>query len=93
MAPLMILFVALWLVRIPFAKWFETDLGPDSIWWSFPIGTFVTVVLAIAYYKYGGWRSAQMLDEEPSGQAADTGLATPAIESVGDAPDKAGSQN
>jgi len=90
MAPLMILFIALWLVRIPFAKWFEADFGADAIWWSFPIGTFVTVTLAIAYYKYGGWRSAHMMDEEPSGQAPDTGLAPPDVVTVGEANEGSG---
>jgi putative MATE family efflux protein len=88
MAPLFILFVALWLVRIPFAKYFETDYGADSIWWSFPIGTFVTVGLAMAYYRYGNWRNAQMIDEEPSGQAPDTGLAPPDMVSLGEMPDE-----
>jgi Na+-driven multidrug efflux pump len=84
MAPLLILFVSLWLVRIPFAKWYEADYGANAIWWSFPIGTFVTVALAIAYYRYGGWRGAHMLDEEPSGQAPDTGLAPPDVVAVGE---------
>ena len=59
--PLVILFVSLWLVRIPFAwvlipRWHE-----DAIWWSFPIASLLAALLSIAYYRYGGWKKAHML--------------------------------
>jgi len=60
-APLIILFVALWCVRIPFAYAFVDRWGADAIWWSFPLGSLTSMLLSSAYYRYGGWRSARML--------------------------------
>jgi Na+-driven multidrug efflux pump len=59
--PLIILFIALWLVRIPFAYALVDRWQADAIWWSFPLGSLVSMSLSIAYYRYGNWRSARML--------------------------------
>jgi putative MATE family efflux protein len=59
--PLAILFVALWLVRIPFAYMFTRVLGADAIWWSFGVGSIVSVILCTMYYRSGRWRRAHML--------------------------------
>jgi len=59
--PLLILFVALWLVRIPFAYALVERWQADAIWWSFPLGSLVSMLLSVAYYRYGGWRRARML--------------------------------
>ena len=59
--PLLILFVALWLVRIPFAYALLPHWGADAVWWSFPLGSLVSLLLTVAYYRYGGWRQTHML--------------------------------
>jgi len=59
--PLLILFFAVWVARIPFAYFFLGTLGADAIWWSFPLGSVISLVLSVAYYRFGGWRSARML--------------------------------
>jgi Na+-driven multidrug efflux pump len=59
--PLIILFIALWLVRIPFAYALVERWQADAIWWSFPLGSLVSMSLSIAYYRFGNWRSARML--------------------------------
>jgi len=84
MAPLVMLFIAIWLVRLPFAKWLTPAYGAEAIWWSFPLGSVVLIVLAVAYYRYGGWRKAHMLSAQPRGLAPDTGMATPAMTAVDD---------
>ncbi len=28
--------------------------------WGFPLGSITSMVLSIAYYRYGGWRQARM---------------------------------
>jgi putative MATE family efflux protein len=60
MAPLIILTVALLGVRIPLAEAFTERWGAFSIWWSFPLSSAFAALLAVLYYKYGGWRSARM---------------------------------
>lgn len=77
MPPLIILAVALWFVRVPFAWLLRDSHGADAVWWSFPLGALVAVVLAAAYYRWGNWRHASMLDG-PAQQAASTGLDVPA---------------
>lgn len=81
--PLVILFVSLWMVRIPLAEMLMPHYGAEAIWWSFPLATFLSMILAGLYYRYGGWRKARMLPASPVGQAPDTSLAAPAVVEVG----------
>jgi putative MATE family efflux protein len=82
--PLIILFIALWLVRIPFAYALVSRWQADAIWWSFPLGSLVSMSLSIAYYRYGNWRSARML--APVAPPAPPPIPIPAAASpIGDA--------
>lgn len=67
--PLLILGVSLWGIRVPFANWLQPTLGVDAIWWSFPLSAFVSMVLSLAYYRWGNWRQAQMLPRDPEAVA------------------------
>jgi putative MATE family efflux protein len=60
-APLLILIVSMWIIRLPFAMLLKPAWGPDAIWWSFPMGTIVSAVLSALYYQFGGWRKLHML--------------------------------
>ncbi|MGH8122133.1 MAG: MATE family efflux transporter [Rudaea sp.] len=68
--PLIILVIALWLVRIPFAYTLVGQWGADAIWWSFPIGSLMSMTLSAAYYRWGGWRKARMLNPQPAATPA-----------------------
>jgi Na+-driven multidrug efflux pump len=59
--PLAILFVAMYPIRIGFALGLRPLLGADALWWSFPAGSTVTVLLAGLYYLYGPWRRGGVL--------------------------------
>ena len=63
--PLIILGLALWGVRVPFANWLQPTLGVDAIWWSFPVSAAVSMVLSLGYYRWGRWRQATMLPVDP----------------------------
>ncbi|NLC60006.1 MAG: MATE family efflux transporter [Gammaproteobacteria bacterium] len=65
--PLVLLGLALWGVRVPFANGLQPALGVEAIWWSFPASAVAAMVLAMAYYRFGRWRTATMLPpvEEP----------------------------
>mgnify|MGYP001552446286 CR=1 FL=1 len=78
--PLLILFIAFWLVRIPFAYGLASRLGADAIWWSYPLGSLVSLVLTAAYYRHGSWREARMLPERRPAATA------PAMAAVAAAP-------
>ncbi|WP_372786690.1 MATE family efflux transporter [Phenylobacterium sp.] len=72
--PLLAMIISLWGVRVPLANFLEPHLHADAIWLSFPAGSTTTLVLAGAYYRWGGWRKARMLSVRPSADAPDTGL-------------------
>lgn len=59
--PLIILAIALWGVRVPFASLLQPRLGADAIWWSFTVSSAVSLALSVAYYRWGRWRGANML--------------------------------
>ena len=60
-APMLILGIAMWGIRVPAAKWLQPVLGVNAIWWSFPISSAVSVIMILAYYQWGNWRKAHML--------------------------------
>ncbi len=81
-APLAILFVSMWVIRFPFAWLLSPHIGADAIWWSFPLGSIVSVLMALAYYRFGNWRGSRILPASPHpaeavGQAPDTSMGTP----------------
>jgi Na+-driven multidrug efflux pump len=39
-------------------------IGANAIWWSFPLGSLVTLILTVGYYRWGGWRKAHMLSTD-----------------------------
>ncbi|WP_297495219.1 MATE family efflux transporter [Acidocella sp.] len=59
-APLLILVIAIWGIRIPLAT-LLSHTGVDGILWGFPAGSFASMVMTFAYYRYGPWRRAHML--------------------------------
>lgn len=71
MAPLITLAITLLLVRIPLAEAFVDRLGVDSVWWAFPLSSALASLLAVLYYKFGGWRSAHMEKPRPSPRPAE----------------------
>ena len=60
-APLVILFVSAFPVRIGLALWALPWLGVDAIWWSFCAGSIASMGLTMAYYRWGDWRSARLI--------------------------------
>lgn len=61
MAPLIVLTISMLVVRFPLAEIFLDRYHVDAVWWSFPVSSVLSSILALLYYKYGSWRSAHML--------------------------------
>jgi putative MATE family efflux protein len=79
--PLLAMIVSLWGIRVPLANLLEPHIGAEAIWISFPIGSGATLVLAWAYYVWGGWRTSRMLPTTPpTTEEPDTGFGQPMIE-------------
>jgi Na+-driven multidrug efflux pump len=58
--PLYILIVSLWCIRVPFAYALLDRWHAEAIWWSFPLASVTSLVMASAYYRFGGWRASRM---------------------------------
>ncbi len=67
--PLAILFVAMFPVRLGFALMMRPLLGADALWWSFPLGSAVTMLGAGLYYRYGPWRRGRLVTPPAAGPA------------------------
>ncbi|MBB1061566.1 MATE family efflux transporter [Marilutibacter spongiae] len=67
--PLLILGIALWGIRVPFANLLQPQLGVDAIWWSFPASSVCAMLMSLAYYRWGRWREARMLPVRAAGIA------------------------
>ena len=59
-APLVILAIALFAVRLGGVFALEPLLGPDALWWSFPLGSAASLLMAAIYYLRGSWRATRM---------------------------------
>lgn len=69
--PLLILFIAMFPVRLGFAYGLQGTLGADAVWLSFPAGTVVTMLLAMVLYRFGNWRDQRDM-RVPGDDPADT---------------------
>jgi hypothetical protein len=88
---LLAMIVSLWGIRVPLANFLEPRMGAEAIWISFPIGSFATLVLAWAYYMWGGWRTSRMLPTTPAvTDEPDTGFGQPVTEGAEAIADAAG---
>ena len=58
--PLIMLAIALWGIRVPFAYLMLARWGADAIWWSFPLASLVSLSLSVSYYRLGGWRKVRL---------------------------------
>ncbi|CAN5147236.1 MATE family efflux transporter [soil metagenome] len=87
LAPLLILIVALYPVRLGFYHFAYPYLGADALWLSFPVGSMVSFSLALTVYLQGGWKKARLVmppheeecreslnaESEPAGRMSPTG--------------------
>jgi putative MATE family efflux protein len=60
MAPLIMLAIALWGIRVPFAYLMLPHWGVDAIWWSFPLASLASLSMSAGYYRFGGWRKVRL---------------------------------
>ncbi|TVV72012.1 MATE family efflux transporter [Sphingomonas solaris] len=59
--PLVILFVAMFPVRLGLSLLLLPHLGENALWVSFSAGTAASLLLTALYYHYGDWRSAHAM--------------------------------
>ncbi|MBW8333437.1 MAG: MATE family efflux transporter [Prolixibacteraceae bacterium] len=54
--PMIATFTALYIVRIPAAIFISGLIGVNGIWWAEPMGTFIGMLILLAYYRSGKWK-------------------------------------
>jgi putative MATE family efflux protein len=63
--PMIFTLLSLWLVRIPVAWFLSRHMGTEQgIWWSFPIGWAVGLILSWTYYSTGRWKKKVIVGQE-----------------------------
>ncbi|HWI85838.1 MAG TPA: MATE family efflux transporter [Sphingomonas sp.] len=70
-APLIILCLSVFAGRLGFAAALLPRYGTDILWWSFPLGSGISLALAALYYRFGNWRHPGMLTRTVDPAAAD----------------------
>jgi putative MATE family efflux protein len=60
--PLIVLFLALFVIRIPFALLMADRWHADAVWWSYPLGSAAAALFMCLYYRHGSWKRAHMLE-------------------------------
>jgi Na+-driven multidrug efflux pump len=73
MPPLYILIVSLWCLRVPFAYWMLARWQAEAIWWSFPLASLSSLIMALGYYRFGGWRRVRLGLAEAAAAPVPTG--------------------
>ncbi len=82
-APLLMLAVAMFPVRLGAAFALRPLIGEEALWWSFPLGSGALLLMAIGFYRFGGWRSAHMLTPTKPVDAEDHALIPTEQQGVG----------
>jgi putative MATE family efflux protein len=63
--PVIMLILSLIPFRLGLAWALHPTWGADALWISFPVSSAVTMLLAIAYYRWGKWRTMRMETPPP----------------------------
>jgi putative MATE family efflux protein len=59
--PMLITFIALWVVRIPLCYYLSIDLGVVGIWWGIPGAWLTGLILSFIYYLTGKWKAKALV--------------------------------
>ena len=59
--PMLITFIALWVVRIPLCYLLSNELGVAGIWWGIPGAWLTGALLSSFYYLTGRWKSKALV--------------------------------
>ena len=79
LGPLLILAVSMFPVRLGFVFATWRWLGSDALWWAFPTASASNLLMAVLFYRYGGWRKGSMyVPESPEPEEEGQALTEPA---------------
>ncbi len=64
-APLVILAIALFPIRLGLVFALMPVIGQDALWWSVPVSSLCSMLMAVGYYRAGTWRKIHMTTTSP----------------------------
>lgn len=64
-APLVILAIAMFPVRLGAVFLLRPYIGNEAFWWTMPLSSFASMAMALGYYRSGGWRTLHMRVTSP----------------------------
>jgi len=70
--PLLILILSVFVGRIGFAAWLLPRYGTEVLWWSFPVGSTISLSLGLLYYRFGNWRASSMISKVVKAEAIES---------------------
>ncbi len=59
--PMLITFIALWVIRIPLCYFLSIELGVAGIWWGVPGAWLTGALLSFIYYLTGRWKAKALV--------------------------------
>jgi putative MATE family efflux protein len=59
--PMLITFIALWVVRVPVCYYLSENIGFTGIWWGIPIAWVIGLALHYLYYATGRWKKKALI--------------------------------
>ena len=62
--PMLITFIALWVIRIPLCYYMSQEMGVTGIWWGIPVAWFTGALLSFIYYLTGKWKAKALVKHE-----------------------------
>jgi putative MATE family efflux protein len=65
MAPLVILAIAMFPVRLGAVFALRPFIGIEALWWTMPISSLASMLMALGYYRAGTWRKLHMQTVSP----------------------------
>ncbi|MEW9854183.1 MATE family efflux transporter [Novosphingobium sp. M1R2S20] len=68
--PMVIMFVALYPGRLGFYALAYPYIGGEAVWWAYPFGSAISVLLTVPYYMRGRWRRGQAAPPRQGAPAA-----------------------
>ncbi len=63
---MIIAMVSQWMIQFPMAYILakHTRLGPDGLWWSFPITNVVVALVSVAWFARGSWKTVRLTEDD-----------------------------
>jgi hypothetical protein len=66
LSAMIIAMVSQWMIQFPMAYILakHTRLGPDGLWWSFPITNVTVALVSVAWFARGNWKTVRLTEND-----------------------------